>query len=87
MVRTTPTTFPLTRTDSAGTTIYTSQGSVDERPTLAYNATTLRTVSLYHEVRSVRGGTRIALDVDTIPSGATADDPEDLSVQVVLRRV
>lgn len=77
-----PSGTPLT---TAGTSIYTSSGSDDQRPTLAYNATNLRAEVENHDVRRFTTGTRFALDVVGLPTGATVY-PSDIRAYLIFRR-
>jgi len=53
------------------TTIFTSSGTQDLRPTIAYNATVLAASAKFHEVRRVTKGQRIGAWVPAIPAGGT----------------
>ena len=55
------------------TTLYTSQGSEDRRPSIAYDATDCTDSDSQPEVVTFKGGIyRFRADVDAIPSGGTA---------------
>jgi len=69
-----------------GTTIFTSSGADDQRPTIAYNATSLRAESVAHEVTVVDEDDRIAGDIAAV-AGTITVDPSDLVIYVYLRRL
>lgn len=75
-------------TPSAGafTTIYTSQGTDDRRPSIAFDATSLTDSEIYHEVRRFAAGTRFRLDCDVIPAGGAAPTATDVRVTLLFRR-
>jgi hypothetical protein len=58
----------------AGTTIYTSSGTSDLRPALAYNATSLRTENFDHEVIHFTRGTRFSADIVSVPGTPSGTD-------------
>ncbi len=66
-----------------GTTIYTGQGTEDNRPTLAWNATDLETEHEYHEVTEIRMGSRLSVDLEEDPTGGT---PASCIVYLILAR-
>lgn len=70
--------------DGAGTTIFTSQGTDDQRPTIAYNAASLRDATKYHEVRRFAAGTRFRADLDAVPTKTV--DPKHCYVLLHFRR-
>jgi len=80
-------TIPAGTSSTSGTrtTIYTSQGTENHLPTVAYNAAVARDVSYFHEVRRFSAGTRFSFDVDAVP-GTISVNPTDLYVYLRFRR-
>ena len=70
---------------TAGTTIYTSSGTDDQRVSVAYNAANLHAEGIDHEIVSGSKGDRISASIVAVPGGITVN-PQDFTVQVVLRR-
>jgi len=70
----------------AGTTLYTSFGTDDQRPRIAYNASTLLVRNSDHEVILLTKGQRLRADLVAIPAGTFTTDPQDLKLSVDLRR-
>ncbi|HSY50392.1 MAG TPA: hypothetical protein VLC46_16390 [Thermoanaerobaculia bacterium] len=60
---------PGTPLATAGTTVFTSEGSSDQRPTMAANAASPRISGFDHEINSFVKGTRFSFDRDVVPSG------------------
>jgi hypothetical protein len=69
----------------AGTSIYTSSGTDDRRPAIAFGATMLRTVSRDHDTRRFADGTRFTASILAVPTGA-ATGPTDVRVYLRFRR-
>lgn len=72
--------------DDAGTTIYTSFGTDDQRPKIAFNATTRIVRNADHEVILLTKGQRVRGDLVEIPTGGFTADPKDLKIGLDLRR-
>jgi len=69
--------------DSGWTTIFTSQGSDDQRPTIAYDAgTTKETGAARPEVLVVQPGESLRVQVDAIPTGGS--DVDAITVAIPL---
>ncbi|HXG58203.1 MAG TPA: hypothetical protein VNL91_04200 [Thermoanaerobaculia bacterium] len=72
---------------TAPTTIYTSSGTQDYRPQIAYNAASLRSVDNNdHEVVSFKRGTRFTVDLVAVPGGTFSDAPKHGFVVLRFRR-
>lgn len=70
----------------AGTTIYTSFATDDQRPKIPFNATSLIARNTDHEVTSIKKGQWIRLDIVEIPAGTFTTDPQDITVTLDTRR-
>ena len=70
----------------AGTTIYTNKGTSDQRPVIAYDATSLIARTYNHEVRRFTARQRVALYVTECTTGE-ATPPTDVVVTMHLRRI
>lgn len=73
---------PLT----GGTTIYTNSATDDARPSLPFDATNLRTVSVDHEVRRFVDGTRIYLVLDETFTVGAPEPAQEVRVTLYVRR-
>jgi len=74
-----------------GSTIYTSFGTNDQRPSIAYNASSARSAgNNLHEDNGGAGGfvagTRFGFDLSVIPSGTFTTDPQDIIVLLHFRK-
>ena len=73
--------------DSGWTTIFTSQGSDDQRPTIAYNAGTVKNDGgARPEVLVVNPGETLRCQVDAIPSGGTDVDAITVAIPLEVSR-
>jgi len=70
----------------AGTSIYTSSGTSDQRPSIAHDATDLHAESIDHEVIRGTRGQRISASLVAVP-GTITIDPLDVRVTVFLRKL
>jgi len=70
----------------AGTSIYTSSGTNDQRPSIAHDATDLHAESIDHEVIRGTRGQRISASLVAVP-GTITIDPLDVRVTVFLRKL
>lgn len=68
--------YPAGGIGVGGASIYTNSGSDDRRPSVAYNATTLRGKFIDHEVRRFSKGTRFTLDIVGVPAAPAAESPQ-----------
>lgn len=67
---------------AGGVSLFTSSATDDARPSIAWNATDLRSISVDHELRRIVAGTRLTL---TIVGTVTASAPElDQEIRVTL---
>lgn len=78
--------FPAGGAGVGGVSIYTSSGTDDRRPSIAFNAAVLRATSIDHEVRRFLAGTRFVLDVISTVTAPGAEPDQEIRVTLHMRR-
>lgn len=78
--------FPAGGAGTGGATIYANDGSDEYKPSIDYNAATLRTVAKFHEVRRFAAGTRFVLDYLDAPTPGVTEDEVESIVTLMFRR-
>ena len=69
-----------------GTTVFTNSGTDDERPSIAYDATSVRASTVLHEVRRFPAGTRFTASLVAVPTGPGGEAEQDVRVILRFRR-
>lgn len=78
--------FPAGGAGVGGVTIYTNSGADDQRPSIAWNAATLRVVGTFHEVRRFVAGTRFVLDIISTVAAPAPEPEQEIRVTLHFRR-
>lgn len=78
--------FPVGGAGAGGASIYTSSGTDDRRPSIAWNAASLRVVVVDHEVRRFLAGTRFVIDLVTTVAAPGAEPAQEIRVTLHFRR-
>jgi hypothetical protein len=78
--------FPVGGTGTGGASIFTNSGTDDARPSIAFDATNLRAVSVDHEVRRIVDGTRLLLSLFTTVAGPGGEPQQEVRVTLHVRR-
>lgn len=78
--------FPAGGAGVGGVSIYTSSGTDDRRPSIAFDAASLRVYSIDHEVRRFLAGTSVVLDLVTTVAAPGAEPGQELRVTLHVRR-
>lgn len=78
--------FPAGGAGVGGVSIYTSSGTDDRRPSIAWDAASLRVWSEDHEVRRFVRGTRFVLDIITTVDAPAPEPEQEIRVTLHFRR-
>lgn len=78
--------YPAGGVGVGGASLFTSSATDDARPSIAFDATDLRAISLYHEVRRLAAGTRLVLTIAATVAASAPEADQELRVTLHVRR-
>lgn len=81
-----PVPWPVGGAGTGGVSLFTSSGTDDQRPSIAFDATNLRAVTKAHEVRRVLADSWILLSIVETVAGPGGEPEQELRVRLNMRR-